>query len=539
MSNLGSASLLRTAFSSSGQWAAGLAAVGGFVADVLNPLAPFAGWFALASLAAAALFFAIYLAKALDPERSFAYAVFALEAFAVSGGVWVLQRAISAENGVVAEVVPGVESLQKSLGLIADTVQRVETKVDRIEAKTDQIAQSVQAIADGFAALNKQGGAIAAPSKPEEFYHNARFYELGGDMTNARASYLGFARFGVDSIDAYLRFATLLRVQDGRAGAREVLGALREQKSSPALDLAHLLQFDDGPRREKLDAFIAANPAYGPAYKFLADESSEDKLGQQTLGNKKAEAQALAKFLSFEADGRLIPYFVDQSVLADWLDVARKRQAALGPVATQPLEPSFTVVPTSDGWIITASVPEAVTAIQWRLGETGEFKEQSAGLANVVDPQTGKRIPNPTFTVPRNPGTDKIQMLYKDLLGQTVGPFTYVLQREAAIATGGKAMLEMSWTSWLAFDASGNTGLLYFTQLAVFPCAIKEVRYGFNDAAMDQVLTLPPCNPDKPYALADGFTPYMKVGDAVKSARLQITYADGTQSEVRTFNRGP
>jgi hypothetical protein len=56
---------------------------------------------------------------------------------------------------------------------------------------------------------------------------------------------------------------------------------------------------------------------------------------------------------------------------------------------------------------------------------------------------------------------------------------------------------------------------------------------------MDQVLTLPPCNPDKPYALADGFTPYMKVGDTVKSARLQITYADGTQSEVRTFNRGP
>ena len=100
-------------------------------------------------------------------------------------------------------------------------------------------------------------------------------------------------------------------------------------------------------------------------------------------------------------------------------------------------------------------------------------------------------------------------------------------------------MLEMSWTSWLAFDASGNKGLLYFTQLAVFPCAIKEVRYGFNDAAMDQVLILPPCNPDKPYALADGFVPYMKIGDEVTSARLQVTYADGSQSEVRTFNRGP
>lgn len=539
MSNMGSASLVRAAMSSSGQWAAIIAAAGGFVADVLNPLAPFAGWFALLSLAAAAMFFAIYFVKALNPERSFAYAVFALEAFAVFGGVWLLQRAISNDKGVVAEVVPGVEGLQKSLGLISDTVQRVETKVDRIEAKTDQIAASVQAIAEGFSALNKQGGAIASPTKAEEFYHNARFYELGGDMTNARASYLGFARFGVDSIDAFLRFATMLRVQDGRAGAREVLGALREQKSSRALELAHLLQFDDGPRREKLTAFIAANPDYAPAYKFLADEYSEDKLGQQSIADKKAEAEALAKFISFEADGRLIPFFVDQSVLAEWIDVARKRQAALGPVATQALEPTFTVVPVGEGWLITASVPEAVTSIKWRLGETGEFKEQSAGMVNTIDPRTGKRVPNPTFTVQRNPGTDKIQMVYADLRGREVGPFTYVLQREAAVATGGKAMLEMSWTSWLAFDASGNKGLLYFTQLAVFPCSIKEVRYGFNDAAMDQVLTLPPCDPDKPYALPEGFVPYMKIGDEVKSARLQVTYADGSQSEVRTFNRAP
>lgn len=539
MSGTESPSLMRTAFSSSGQWAAGVAAIGGFIADVLNPIAPFAGWFALLSLAAAAAFFTIYLARVMSAELSIAYTVFALEAFAVLGGIWLLQRYAATDRGVVAEVVPGVAGLQQSLGLISDTVQRVETKVDRIEAKTDQIAASVQAIADGFATLNKQGGAIAAPTKPEEFYHNARFYELGGDMTNARASYLGFARFGVDSIDAYLRFATLLRVQDGRAGAREVLGALKEQKSSRALELAHLLQFDDGPRREKLNAFIVANPDYGPAYKFLADETSEDKLGQQSIGDKKAEAEALAKFLSFEADGRLIPYFVDQSVLAEWLDVARKRQAALGPAATASMEPSFTVVPTSDGWIVTASVPEAVTSIKWRLGETGAFKEQSAGLANIVDPRTGKKVPNPTFTVPRNPGTDKIQMVYTDLREREVGPFTYVLKPEAAVATGGKAMLEMSWTSWLAFDASGNKGLLYFTQLAVFPCAIKDVKYGFNDAAMDQTLTLPPCNPDKPYALADGFMPYMKIGDDVKSARLQVTYTDGTQSEVRTFNRGP
>jgi hypothetical protein len=539
MTSASPASMIRTAISTHGQWAAGIAAVGGFIADVLNPIAPFAGWFALVSLAAAGVFFLIYLTKSMSADTSFAYMVFALEAFAVLGGIWLLQRAIAAEKGVAAEIVPGVAGVQKSLGLITDTVQRVETKVDRIEAKTDQIAQSVQAIADGFAALGKQGGAIAAPTRPEEFYHNARIQELGGDMSNARASYLGFARFNVDSVDAFLRFATLLRVQDGRAGAREVLGELRARNASRALELAYLLQFDDTARREKLNAFIAAHPEYGPAYKFLADEYSEDKLGQQSLGDKKAEGEALAKFLSFEADGKLIPYFVDQSVLAQWLDAARARQAALGPVATQSMDPSFTIVPAGEGWILTASIPEAATVIKWRLGETGEFKETSAGLVNAVDPRTGKKVPNPTITFPRNPGTDKIQMVYTDLRGREVGPFTYVLKAESAIAEGGKAMLEMSWTSWFAFDASGNRGFLYFTQLAVFPCAIKEARYGFNDSALDQVLTLPPCDSGKPYAIPDGYMPYMKIGDDVKSARLQLTYADGTQSEVRTFGRGP
>ncbi|RVD52486.1 methyl-accepting chemotaxis protein, partial [Mesorhizobium sp. M2D.F.Ca.ET.140.01.1.1] len=78
------------------------------------------------------------------------------------------------------------------------------------------------AIAKGFAQLSAQGGAIADPTRPDEFYHNARVYELAGDMLNARRAYLAFAGFNVDAIDPYTRFATLLRVQDGKAGAREV-----------------------------------------------------------------------------------------------------------------------------------------------------------------------------------------------------------------------------------------------------------------------------------------------------------------------------
>jgi hypothetical protein len=42
-------SLLRASLSRTGKWAGGLSVVGGFVADILSPLAPFAAYIALAA----------------------------------------------------------------------------------------------------------------------------------------------------------------------------------------------------------------------------------------------------------------------------------------------------------------------------------------------------------------------------------------------------------------------------------------------------------------------------------------------------------
>ena len=40
----------------------------------------------------------------------------------------------------------------------------------------------------------------------------------------------------------------------------------------------------------------------------------------QTLADKRAEATALDKFQTYEKDGGLLKYFVDHTLLADWLD---------------------------------------------------------------------------------------------------------------------------------------------------------------------------------------------------------------------------
>ncbi|RWX58315.1 methyl-accepting chemotaxis protein, partial [Mesorhizobium sp. M4B.F.Ca.ET.089.01.1.1] len=102
---------------------------------------------------------------------------------------------------------------------------------------------------------------------------------------------------------------------------------------------------------------------------------------------------------------------------------------------------------------------------------------------------------------------------------------------------GDKQILDQFWTSWIAFDSGGNHGLVYFTQMLSYRCAIKEVHYGLDGAAPDKEIKMPPCDKKDPYAIPYDYQPYFKVADSVKSMSVQVTYTDGTKSPVREYKR--
>ena len=591
--------LLRASLARAGKWAGGIGLVGGFVADVLNPLAPFAAYIALTGALAALLIGIAIVFRLVIADRGVPAMVFAATTAAISGGVYTLQQQAEANDGLIAQMVPAVAGLQRSVGLVAvdvgeikktvaetqktvgetqatvtqtqeavvetqkavgetqqavvetrDATTRIEeqTRVvaenqaaqqkqaEALQETTERIAVSIEAIADGFAALAAQGGVIADPKRPDEFYHNARIQELGGDMINARRNYLAFADFDVDAVDPYLRFATLLRVQDGRAGAREVLGTLAEKSKSPAFRLVHALQFDDAQRAGKLDAFLADNAAYGPAFFLKAEEFSEDRLGVQTLADKKGEAEWLTRFVAAEKDGTLVKHFIDHALLGEWLERAHRRLAALGDMS-DPSRFMPRIVPqrSNADWMITVSLPEPATAILWRLGDAGGFTE--TGSLAMIDQSTGKPMANPTFVLPATTSAAAIWIKYLDIRGRETGPFEVRFDPDSMLQEANKQILEQFWTSWIAFDASGNRGLVYFTHMLSYRCAIKAVRYGFNGGPLEKSLELPACNPADPYGLPDGYLPYFKVGDEITSMSVQVTYADGAQSPVREFRR--
>ncbi|ESY83819.1 chemotaxis protein [Mesorhizobium sp. LNHC221B00] len=592
-------SLIRASLSRTGKWAGSIAFIGGAVSDILNPLAPFAAYIALvASIAAVIIAIAIVLRLVLA-AKALPALVFATSAAAVAGGVYAVQKETSSQNGIIASLVPAVAKLQQSIGIVSEKVAKIEQTVtqtqktveevkkstdtvaqkadqiasaqqqqtqqgaetqktveavkqttdtlaagqqqqqaqaEKLQVTTEQIAVSIDTIAKGFALLAAQGGAIAEPKRPDEFYHNARVYELSGDMLNARRAYLAFAGFDVDAIDPYTRFATLLRVQDGKAGAREVFGQLAEKAKSPSIKLVHLLQFDDAQRVDKLNAFVAANPGYAPAYYLLAQEFSEDRLGSQTLADKRGEVQALTKFVAYEKDGGLLKYFVDQTQLADWLDRSRSRLTALGDVLDPArFAPSLTPMRSNQGWSMTISLPEPATAISWRLGDSGAFTD--TGVLALNDQRTGKPMPNPSFELPDSTAATTIAIKYLDIRGRETGPFDIRFDPDAALQQGDKQILDQFWTSWIAFDAGGNHGLVYFTQMLSYRCAIKEVRYSLNGAALDKQIKMPPCDKKDPYAIPYDYQPYFKVADSVKSMSVQVTYTDSTKSPVREYKR--
>ncbi|MER9329333.1 methyl-accepting chemotaxis protein [Mesorhizobium sp. M0488] len=596
-------SLIRASLSRTGKWAGSIAFIGGAVSDILNPLAPFAAYIALvASVAAVIIAIAIVLRLVLA-AKALPALVFATSAAAVAGGVYAMQKQTNSQNGLIAGLVPAVASLQQSMGIVSEKVAKIEQTVtqtqktveevkkstdtvaqktdqiasaqqqqtqqgaetqktveavkqttdtlaagqqqqqaqaEKLQAATEQIAASIDTIAKGFAALAAQGGTIAKPKRPDEFYHNARVYELSGDMLNARRSYLAFAGFDVDAIDPYTRFATLLRVQDGKAGAREVFGALADKGKALSIRLVHILQFDDAQRLDKLNAFIAANPDFAPAYFLLAQEFSEDRLGAQTLADKRDEAKALTKFMSYEKDGGLLGYFVDQTQLADWLDRGRSRMAALGDVLDPArFAPTLTPMRSNQGWSMTISLPEPAITISWRLGDTAftDTPFTETGLLAINDQRTGKPMPNPSFELPDSTAATTIGIKYLDIRGRETGPFDIRFDPDAALEQGNKQILDQFWTSWIAFDAGGNHGLVYFSQMLSYRCAIKAVHYSLNDAALDKEIKMPPCDKKDPYAIPYDYQPYFKVADSVKSMAVQVTYTDDTKSPVREYKR--
>jgi hypothetical protein len=337
-----------------------------------------------------------------------------------------------------------------------------------------------------------------------------------------------------------------------RAGTRAVAGGG---------GLAPMMQLPEG-----VFSIFSAGPRQTALDRLSNDDANPNSVFTRTFAKQLTEpganlvqvAQRTRRLVSEMAETvrhKQIPVYFDQMVDDVFLNGVSKgppeatmkpaaeplpKLAALPPV--QQLKPQNDSVNApiamfsrhNGGWTVVFSIADPTLGISWRLGDAGDFRE--TGFMDTLDPRTRKRMPNPSVELPADAPAAMIQVRYVDTNGELQGPFPIRFDPEAALIRDQRKILDMTATSWLSFREF-NGLLVYYTHLMSYRCAIREVRVGVDSTVPDKVLKMPPCDPRDPSVIPHDATPYLKLSPQTRSVSVELTYRDGSVSEIKSFRR--
>jgi hypothetical protein len=311
--------------------------------------------------------------------------------------------------------------------------------------------------------------------------------------------------------------------------------------------------FSAGPRQTALDRL--SNDDANPNSVFTRTFAKQLLQPGENLVQVAQRTRRLVSEMAETVKHKQIPVYFDQMVDDVFLNGVAKAQAeaaksveplpqklaALPPVAVPriPKEDSINAPIASfsrhnGGWTIVFSIADPTLGISWRMGDAGDFRE--TGFIDTLDPRTRKRMPNPSIELPADAPAATIQLRYVDTNGDMQGPFPIRFDPEAALIRDQRKILDMTATSWLSFREF-NGLLVYYTHLMSYRCAIREVRVGIDTAVPDKVLKMPPCDIRDPSVIPHDAQPYLKLTPSTRTVSVELTYRDGSVSEIKSFRR--
>ncbi|MGY3482511.1 hypothetical protein ACVW1C_000394 [Bradyrhizobium sp. USDA 4011] len=310
--------------------------------------------------------------------------------------------------------------------------------------------------------------------------------------------------------------------------------------------------FSAGPRQTALDRL--SNDDANPNSVFTRTFARELLRPGENLVQVAQRTRRLVSEMAETVKHKQIPVYFDQMVDDVFLNGIAKapaeaakpsappqQVAALPPVSVPklPKEDSINAPIASfsrhnGGWTVVFSIADPTLGISWRIGDSGDFRE--TGFMDTLDPRTRKRMPNPSIELPADAPAATIEIRYVDTQGEMQGPFPIKFNPDAALIRDQRKILDMTATSWLSFREFKGL-LVYYTHLMSYRCAIREVRIGIDTAVPDKVLKMPACNSRDPSAIPSDAQPYLKLAPQTKSVSVELTYRDGSVSEIKTFRR--
>jgi hypothetical protein len=314
--------------------------------------------------------------------------------------------------------------------------------------------------------------------------------------------------------------------------------------------------FSAGPRQTALDRL--SNDDDNPNSVFTRTFARELLQPGENLVQVAQHTRRLVAEMAETVSHKQIPVYFDQMVDDVFLNGVAKGSPEAPKETTKPAGPppqlaalppvSVPRLPKEDsvnapiamfsrhngGWTIVFSIVDPTLGISWRMGDSGEFRE--TGFMDTLDPRTRKRMPNPSIELAADAPAATIQVRYVDASGELQGPFPIKFDPEAALIHDQRKILDMTATSWLSFREF-NGLLVYYTHLMSYRCAIREVRVGIDSAVPDKVLKMPPCDPRDPSVIPHDAQPYLKLAPSTQFVSVELTYRDGSVSEIKSFRR--
>jgi Caspase domain len=311
--------------------------------------------------------------------------------------------------------------------------------------------------------------------------------------------------------------------------------------------------FSAGPRQTALDRL--SNNDDNPNSVFTRTFAKELLQPGENLVQVAQHTRRLVSEMAETVSHKQIPVYFDQMVDDVFLNGVAKAQAETGKPAEPPPQKVAALPPVSvprlpqndsvnapiamfsrhnGGWTVVFSIADPTLGISWRMGDAGEFRE--TGFMDTLDPRTRKRMPNPSVELSADAPAATIFVRYVDTSGELQGPFPIKFDPEAALIRDQRKILDMTATSWLSFREF-NGLLVYYSQLMSYRCAIREARVGIDTAVPDKVLKMPPCDPRDPSVIPHDAQPYLKLPPSTQSVSVELTYRDGSVSEIKSFRR--
>ena len=313
-----------------------IGAIGGFIGDIVAPLGNIAPWVALISLAFAvmALIGFVGLRRKQGDEAwdsPVAAALLIASASTLIFGLWSLIFAAGPERGYLAENVEPIAALQSQLLNLQEDVTEIKETTSQT---AEQVAAMATAQAAGFADIQEafaqlqrgEGTIVENPGTPQEWYSNARLYQLRGDTVNAIKSYEGYFQFNLQYVDPLIEYSALLKATEGIARARQIMtDMLNAYPDNPSLDLAVARLLDTPEERlERFTSLSTRAPQYGPVFAELGDEYTRAVGSTPTQDLIQKQMDAYNTLFQLEEQQLFTRYYIDKLQAEQRLESARK-----------------------------------------------------------------------------------------------------------------------------------------------------------------------------------------------------------------------